>query len=634
MTTVNKEKHQFQAEVKQVLDLVIHSLYSNKDIFLRELISNASDAIDKLRFKALTEQELLSEDNELEIKIIADKEAKTLTIRDNGIGMDHDDLINNLGTIAKSGTREFINAIKESKNNDFNSELIGQFGVGFYSAFMVAKKLTVNTRKAGELETLSWTSEGAGEYEISEAKEALASSGTEIVMELNDEDLEYLEEFKIRTIVKKYSDFVEHPVKLRTEIEIPAEEETKEATTEIVFEQLNSQKAIWTRSKSELSDEDYQEFYKHISHDFMGSYLQHIHYSAEGTNEFKALLYIPEKAPFDLLMPESKRGLNLYIKRVFITNDCELLLPQYLRFIKGVIDSSDLPLNVSREVLQSNPRITAIKNSVTKKVLSELSKLMKNKPEEYSKFYAEFGKVIKEGVHIDFANKDKILDLLQYETTKTEAGKMLSLEEAANRSSEDTIYYITGESRAELENSPYLEAFKAKDIEVVFMTDTIDEWVVMSAMEYKGKKFKSITKGDLDLDKESKEELESKEKDFKSLLENIKSSLGEKIKEVKFSNRLVDTLCCLVVDEASVSPHLERIYKAANQPGVSAGPRTLELNAKHPVVDKMQKMFEADANDAKLNDYAELIYDQALLMEGSKLDDPKRFSKLLSELMV
>jgi molecular chaperone HtpG len=633
-TTDNSTKKQFQAEVSQVLDLVINSLYSNKDIFLRELISNSSDALDKLRFNSLTNPSLIKDDAELGIKLSVNQDSRQIIIQDNGIGMNEDELVNNLGTIAKSGTKEFIQRIKESKDANFNSNLIGQFGVGFYSAFIVANKVTVLTKKAGEDSIYKWVSEAKADYEISTLRQEdlkdfgieSLEQGTVIILDIKEEEEteEYLSEWKLRSIVKKYSDFVEYPIKLKTI-------EKKDDTEEVLWEILNSQKAIWTKNPSEIKAEEYEDFYKHLSHDY-NKPLNHIHYRAEGTNEFTALLYLPEKAGMDLFVQEGQKGLSLYINRVFISNEADLLLPQYLRFVKGVVDSSDLPLNVSREILQQNQRVMAIKKNLTKKILSKLADLLKQEPERYKNFFSEFGKVIKEGVHTDFANKDKILDLLVYETTKTKAGETISLAEYVERmpSDAENIYFITGESRAELESSPYLEALRAKDLEVIFMTDPIDEWVTMSGGAYKEKSFKSATKGEVNL--EDKKELEEKTEEYKDLLSKLKESLGDKVAEVKFSDRLVETVACLVTGENDMSAHMEKIIKSANQK-IPSSARILELNPKHKVVQKLSEMLKDSSNNPKVKDYAELIYGQALLLEGSKVPDLARFSQLISDLM-
>ncbi|MBT6842558.1 MAG: molecular chaperone HtpG [Candidatus Melainabacteria bacterium] len=616
VTKTSGSKYKFEAEVDQVLDLVINSLYSNKDIFLRELVSNSADAISKLRFEALTNKNLLG-DGEFGIFISIDKEARTITIQDNGIGMSQDDLINNLGTIAKSGTKEFLEKIKEQKDS---AELIGQFGVGFYSAFIVASELRLETKKAGEDQGLVWTSTGTGEYEIQTSDDVGFSNGAKITLKLKEgeEFDEYLQDYKIRSIVKKYSDFIEFPIKLES-----IDEEKKETLWEV----MNSQKALWTKNKSEITDDEYNEFYKHLSHDFTNP-IHRLHYNAEGTNEFTALLYFPQSAGMEMFMQDAQKGLQLYINKVFITAEPELLLPQYLRFVRGLVDSKDLPLNVSRELLQQNPRVAAIKKNLSKKILSELEKLKKTKFDDYKKFYAEFGKIMKEGVHTDFANKDKIMNLLMFETTKTEAGETLSLQDYVDRNSTDEIYYITGDSRVNLENSPYLEALKAKDIEVVFMTDPIDEWVVSSGAEFKEKKFKSATKGDIKLDQDDKE-AEAKTEEYKDLLTSFKDQLKDKVSDVKFSDRLVETVACLVANENDISANMERIYKNANQ-AVPQSKRVLELNSKHALVAKMNALLDTD----EAQDYMNLIYDQALLLEGSAIEDMQKYNALVTKLML
>lgn len=665
MSTTEEKKsisRSFEAEVKQVLDLVIHSLYSNKDIFLRELISNASDALDKLRLEGISKPELLP-DSELQIKISTDKETKKLIIEDNGIGMNEEELINNLGTIAKSGTKEFINALKANSQNT-DASLIGQFGVGFYSAFMVAKNVRVLSRKAGENKLWSWVSTGEASYEIEEINpndlENKIENGSRIILELNDDAAEYLEVFKIRQIVKKYSDFIEYPIKLlvenfernsklakakneKDETERLKLEAEAESMDEMLWEKLNSQKAIWARPKNEIKKEEYEEFYHHLTHDFQEP-LEHIHYSAEGTNEFKALLYIPSKAPFDMfLRDDSKEGLQLYINKVFITKDQDLLLPSYLRFVKGIVDSSDLPLNVSRELLQNNPKINNIKKNISKKILSTLSKIKNEDRKKYTEFYKEFSKVIKEGVHSDPSNKENILDLLLFESSNNSENELCSLQEYLDRAStrqneknRKEIYYICGETRSELENSPYLEAFKSKNIEVLFMTEAIDEWVAVTAREFKEANFKSITQGEIDLDENKAEKekvLKEEEEKHKDLLSKMQELLKEKVEKIKFTDRLVETLCCLVTEEGSMSANMEKLYKAANQPMFQSAKRILELNPNHSVISKLEEIFKNNSEDTRIPDYTQLIYDQALLMEGSKIDDPVKFSKLVSELM-
>ena len=677
----------FEAEVRQVLDLVIHSLYSNKDIFLRELISNASDALDKLRFAALSEKELIGANEELAIKLVIDSDKKRLIIRDNGVVMNEEDLASNLGTIAKSGTKEFINSIKESgSNQDFKESLIGQFGVGFYSAFIVADTVTVLSKRAKEEAVNFWQSKGDGFYTLKAATDEditefispyfdTIKQGTVIALDLKDDDeaAAFLKEYQVRSVVKKYSDFIEYPIKLKTEnpekesIEYKlksiedkikdAKDETEKSSAEqekadleeklnnepeFVFEILNSRKALWAKNKSEISEEDYKEFYRHISHDFNDP-LTHIHFNAEGTNEFTALLFIPEKAPFDLFMQEDVKSLQLFINKVFITSESDLLLPKYLRFVKGVVDSSDLPLNVSREMLQENQKVVNIKKNITKKILSTLEKLKNDDKEKYSKFFKELGKVLKEGVHLDYSNKEKLLDLMMFESSTESAGILRTLEEYSDKLNAKTdldeevrkhIYVITGENRKELENSPYLEAFKAKDIEVLFLTDPIDEWVIMSAPEFKDKSFKAINKGNIDLGakEEEKAEQAKKKEEFKDLLSKIQNVLTENISEVRFTDRLVNTLACLVVNEHEMGANLEKIYQSANQK-VGKTKRILELNPNHKVIEKLNHSFKNNPEDELIKDYSELIYFQALPLEGSKIENLNRYNELVTNLM-
>ena len=646
----------FEAEVRQVLDLVIHSLYSNKDIFLRELISNASDALDKLRFAALSEKELIEANEELAIKLVIDSDKKRLIIRDNGIGMNEEDLASNLGTIAKSGTKEFINSLKESgSKQDFNESLIGQFGVGFYSAFIVADTVTVLSKKAKEETVNFWQSKGDGFYTLKAATDEditefispyfdTTKQGTVIVLDLknDDEATAFLKEYQVRSVVKKYSDFIEYPIKLKTENPEKENPEKEDDEPEFVFEILNSRKALWAKNKSEISEEDYKEFYRHISHDFNDP-LTHIHFNAEGTNEFTALLFIPEKAPFDLFMQEEVKSLQLFINKVFITSETDLLLPKYLRFVKGVVDSSDLPLNVSREMLQENQKVVNIKKNITKKILSTLEKLKNDDKEKYSNFFKELGKVLKEGVHLDYSNKEKLLDLTMFESSTESAGVLRTLEEYSDKLDARTdldeevrkhIYVITGENRKELENSPYLEAFKAKDIEVLFLTDPIDEWVIMSAPEFKDKSFKAINKGNIDLGakEEEKAEQAKKKEEFKDLLSKVQNNLAENISEVRFTDRLVNTLACLVVNEHEMGANLEKIYQSANQK-VGKSKRILELNPNHRVIEKLNNSFKNNPEDELIKDYSELIYFQALLLEGSKIENLNRYNELVTNLM-
>ena len=637
------EKKEFKTEVQQLLDLVIHSLYSNKDIFLRELISNGSDAIDRLRFEALSNKDLIKDDPEFRIKLFIDNEAKTLRIEDNGIGMTKEELEGNIGTIARSGTRQFMEELKKNKTKD-NPELIGQFGVGFYSAFMVADKVTLKTRSATGDESCTWESSGDGTYEISEG--GRDKRGTEITLHLNKDCGDYIVEFRLRQIVKKYSDFVEYPVVMdiiRDETPMDDEgkpkEDAKKQTT-VTEETLNSMKAIWMRPKSEVKKEEYNEFYKHISHDYTDP-LKTIHYSAEGTIEFKALLYLPSKAPFDMFQQEgTKHGIHLYVKRIFIMDNCEALLPRYLRFAKGVIESNDLPLNVSREILQEDAVIKKIEKNVTSKILSALKAMMKKSGDDYLSFYREFGKVLKEGIEVDPTNKDKIKDLLLFESSKTEPGKYVSLKEYTERMAIDQkeIYYITGTSRSAVENSPHLEVFKKKDIEVLFMVEPVDEFILSGFGEYDKKKLKSITQGDIDLGTEEEKKIADEQKKeasgkYKKLITKVQDSLKDDVKEVRLSDRLTDSASCLVTDDGDMNPQMERIFAAMNQP-VPETKRILELNPDHPVIETMNDLFAADKKNTKLADYSELLYDQALLTEGIAIKDPTRFARLVTDLMV
>ncbi|MFL3665447.1 MAG: molecular chaperone HtpG [Verrucomicrobiota bacterium] len=637
------EKKEFKTEVQQLLNLVIHSLYSNKDIFLRELISNGSDAIDRLSFEALSNKELIKDDPGFRIKLFVDNEAKTLRIEDNGIGMTRDELEENIGTIAHSGTRRFMEELKKGKANA-NPELIGQFGVGFYSAFMVADNVVLKTRPATGNESWTWESSGDGTYEISEG--GRDKRGTEITLHLNESSRDYIVEFRLRQIIKKYSDFVEYPVVMDIiRDETPMDDEGKpkegaEKQTIVTEETLNSMKAIWMRPKSEVKKEEYNEFYKHVSHDYTDP-LKTIHYSAEGKIEFKALLYLPAKAPFDMFQQEgTKHGIHLYVKRIFIMDNCEALLPRYLRFAKGVVESNDLPLNVSREILQEDVIIKKIEKSVTTKILSELKSMMKKSEEDYLNFYREFGKVLKEGIEVDPTNKDKIKDLLLFESSRTEPGRYVSFKEYTERMALDQkeIYYITGTSRSAVENSPHLEVFKKKEIEVLFMTEPVDEFILSSFGEYDEKSLKSIAQGDIDLGTEEENKIADEQKKeasgkYKKLIKKVQDSLKDEVKEVRLSDRLTDSASCLVTDDGDMNPQMERIFAAMNQP-VPETKRILELNPDHPVIETMNDLFAADKKNPKLADYSELLYDQALLTEGIAIKDPARFARLVTGLMV
>jgi molecular chaperone HtpG len=641
---MTKATKKFETEVQQLLDLVIHSLYSNRDIFLRELISNSSDAIDKVRFESNTSEAILEGNTDWKIKIIPDKGAGTITIRDNGIGMSILEVEENIGTIARSGTRSFMESLKGKSLQD-NPELIGQFGVGFYSSFMVADRVTIITRKGGhdKANGCLWESTGDGSYTIEECEKE--GRGTDVILHLKEDMQEYLDEWRIRSIVKKYSDYVQYPIVMditRTETAKGVDGKeiegggTIEKTTE---ETLNSMKAIWTRPKSEVTDEEYEEFFKHISHDFEKP-LKTIHYSAEGVSEFKALLYIPAHKPYDLFMREHKHGVHLYVKRVFITDNCEAVLPDYLRFMKGVVDSSDLPLNVSREILQEDVQIKRIQKNLVGKVLSTLAEMKEKSAEDYLKFYREFGAVLKEGIHFDPASKEKLQELVLFESTKTDPGAHVSLKEYTERMPEGQkeIYFITGTSRKALEGSPHLEIFRSKGYEVLFMLDPVDEWVAQSLTEYDGRKLKAVDRGDVDLgtEEEKKEQEAKKEeqvKQYKELLEFIQETLKERVKEVRLSSRLTDSACCLVADEYGMNANMERILKAMNQE-VPESKRVLELNPTHPIMQVMSRQFEQDKGNKKLLNYCELLFDQALLTEGSPIGDPLRFTRLVSELMV
>lgn len=625
------EKMEFKTEIKQILDLMVHSLYSHKEIFLREVISNASDAIDKAHYESLTNKEILEGEKDWKIKITPDKDAGILTISDNGIGMTKDETIKELGTIAHSGTKEFIDALKSKKVKD-NPELIGQFGVGFYSTFMVADKVTVVSRKAGagDKKGVKWESTADGSFTVEDVEKE--NKGTDIILHLKEDEKKYLDEWEIKSIVKKYSDFIEHPIAM----DIEREKESKLDKTQKVKvkeeETLNSRKAIWLKNKSDITETEYNEFYKHVSHDFTEP-AKVVHYKAEGASEFSALLYIPSMRPVDIYYKEYKIGPTLYVKRVKIIDHCEELIPLYLRFVKGVVDSSDLPLNVSREILQNNRQIEVIKNSITKKALDTLSDMKEKEFNKYVNFYKEFGRVLKEGVHMDFPRREAIGELLLFPSTKTEKDKFRTIPEYVNNMKEgqEDIYYITGTSLDETLKSPYLEAFKEKDYEVLIMLDDIDD-VIMSSFEYKGKKFKSAIKGDVTLDKSEKEEKEKAGKKYRKLLDLIQDRLGD-VKEVRLSGRLKDSACCLVGDEGEMDPQMEKLLKSMGQQ-VPERKRILEINPSHPIFEAMNKIFEKDRKSRVLEEYTDLLYDQALLLEGSKPKDAAAFAKAISRLMV
>jgi molecular chaperone HtpG len=623
--TAQKETLGFQAEVKQLLQLMIHSLYSNKEIVLRELISNASDAADKLRFEALANGSLYENDSELKIRISFDKEARTLTISDNGIGMSREEVIDNIGTIAKSGTREFFQSLSGDQAKDAN--LIGQFGVGFYSAFIIADKVTLTTRRAGDAQAVRWESAGEGDYTLETAEKA--TRGTEIQMHLREGEDEFLNDWKLKSIIRKYSDHITMPIVMKkSEWKDGEQVETDEDET------VNKASALWARAKNDITDEEYIEFYKHVSHDFQDP-LAWSHNRVEGKQEYISLLYVPSKAPFDLYDRERKHGIKLYVKRVFIMDDAEQLMPQYLRFVRGVIDTSDLPLNVSREILQHSKDIDGIKAGSVKKVLGQLEDLAENKPEQYSAFWNEFGKVLKEGVGEDFSNKEKIAGLFRFASTlaDTEA-QVVSLKDYISRMKEgqDKIYYITADSFAAAQHSPHLEIFRKKGIEVLLMSDRVDEWMLGSLAEFDGKKLQSVAKGDLDLgtleDEAEKEQQKKIEDESKSLIEKIKTALGETVNEVRVTHRLTDSPACLVSGENDLSGNLERMLKAAGQKTPASKP-TLEINPQHAIVQRLNDV----SDEARFADWAHLLFDQALLAEGGQLEDPASFVRRMNSLL-
>ncbi|MRR15746.1 MAG: molecular chaperone HtpG [Deltaproteobacteria bacterium] len=627
-----KRTRQFKTEVQQLMNIIINSLYSHREIFLRELISNASDALDKLRFKAQTDSHIMGTDTELKIKIVRNKEKSILEISDNGIGMTYDEVIENIGTIAKSGTAGFLEAVGDDRNKGaLPPELIGQFGVGFYSAFIVADKVTLTTRAAGAEAGCRWESAGDGSYTIEEfAKETRGTTITLHLKKVEADEQDFTDEWTLRSIVKRHSDFVGYPIVMdveKTEPVLDAEgKPEKDKTRKVIVEEtLNSMKAIWTKDKSEVTEEEHNEFYQHISHDWNPP-LAHLHLKLEGTTEYSALLYIPSKAPFDLFTHEQKHGIQLYSKRVFIMENCKELMPQYLAFVKGVVDAPDLNLNVSREILQQDALVRNIKKNLVKKVLELLASL---EQEKFETFYKEFAYIFKAGISQDFENREKIANLLRYKTTRSE-GKWVSLKDYVTRMQPDQkdIYYITGESLTALANSPHLEALKEKDIEVLLMTDPIDEWVIRDLHEFEKKTFKSAEKGDLDLDKKD----DKKKEDYASLFEFLKSTLGEKVKDVKLSTHLKNSAAILAGDAYDMSAYMEKILKASGQ-DVPQSKRVLELNMDHPLLVRVKGVFETNKEDVALKDYALFLYDLAVVSEGGKLDDPARFNKMIGSLL-
>jgi molecular chaperone HtpG len=626
------EKLEFKTEIKQLLDLMIHSLYSHKEVFLRELVSNASDAIDRARYESLTNHEILEKDTGWHIRITPDKNTGTLTVSDNGIGMSKENIIEALGTIAHSGTKEFISALQSKEVKD-NPELIGQFGVGFYSSFMVADKITVISRKAGDdpKKGVRWESTGDGSFTVEDVEKE--HKGTDVILHLKDEEKKYLQEWEIRSVIKKYSDFIEHPIVMEIERDKQSEIDKSQRVKVREDETLNSQKAIWLKDKSEITEDDYNEFYKHISHDFSKP-SKVIHYKAEGTSEFTALLYIPSKAPFNILYRDYKIGPTLYVKRVQIMDHCEELLPPYLRFVKGIVDSSDLPLNVSREILQNNRQVEIIKANITKKILDTLQDMKNTERDAYVQFYNECGRVLKEGIHFDIERGEAIADLLLFTTTRTEEGKLRTLEDYVNdmKEGQEDIYYATGASLSEILKSPYMEAFSRKDYEVIALFDDVDDFL-FSGFEYKGKKLKSIAKGDIKLDKDEETEKEKAKKEFGKLIDLIKDLLKDHVKDVRLSGRLTDSACCLVADEGDLDPQMEKLLKSMGQ-HVPATKRILEINPNHPLFAAMNRVFEKNKEEPLLKEFVSILYDQALLLEGSKPKDPSAFTQAVAKLMI
>ena len=639
------EQLEFQAEARQLLDLMVHSVYSNKDSFLRELISNASDALDKLRIEAFRNKDLDVDTSDLHIEIEADTDARTLTIRDNGIGMTRPEVVDLIGTLAKSGTAELRNQLREAKtaqNEARSEELIGQFGIGFYSVFMVADKVELFTRKAGESDATRWESSGDGTYTIEtlDGDTQAVPQGTSITLHLKPEDAEnelydYSSEWKIRSLVRQYSDFIAWPIRMQVERRKPAQEEGGEETVTLETETLNSMKALWARPKDEVSEEEYKEFYKHIAHAWDDP-LEVIAMKAEGTFEYQALLFIPSHAPFDLFNRDAAIGIQLYVKRVFIMGDCDQLMPTYLRFIKGVVDAQDLSLNVSREILQKDRQINAIRRRLTKKVLSTIKEMQSERPEDYRTLWTQFGKVLKEGLLSDFENRETLLQVSSFASTHSEE-EPTTLAEYVGRMKEgqEQIFYATGGTRQQILSSPHMEAFKAKGYEVLLFTDPVDEIWVQSVTEFDGKPLQSVAKGEVDLDSEEEKsaheaERQEQEKEFANLLTWLKETLSDNVKEVRLSTRLTESPACLITDAFGITPALAAIYRASGQ-DIPASKRILELNPTHPLVIGLRQAHEDRNDDPAVAETAELLYGTALLAEGGAPDDPARFAELVAD---
>ena len=625
----HKETLGFQAEVQQLLRLVAHSLYSHKEVFLRELISNASDACDKLRFEALTDSALYESEPELKIRVSFDKDARTITVADNGIGMDRQEVIDNIGTIARSGTRQFMQKLSGDQAKDAN--LIGQFGVGFYSSFIIADKVTLLTRRAGmgSEHGVFWESTGEGEYTLETVEKP--TRGTEVILHLREDEAELLNEWQLRSIITKYSDHITLPVLM------PVQKfgDDKDAPPTIVEERINQAAALWARSKNEISEQEYKDFYKHVGHDFEDP-LAWTHHRVEGKLEYASLLFIPARAPFDLWDREQRHGVKLYVQRVFIMDDAERLMPRYLRFVRGVIDSNDLPLNISRELLQGSKVVDSIRAGSVKKVLGLLEDLAGSDAEKYGKFWKEFGRVIKEGPAEDYGNREQIAKLLRFASTHSDnADQTVSLTDYIGRmkDGQDQIYYIVADSFAAAKNSPHLEIFRKKGLEVLLLTDRVDEWLMSHLTEFEGKHFQSVAKGALDLDKiaseAEKEEQKQAEDQFKDLLTRVKEILGDQINEARISSRLTDSPACLVVDEHALSAHLERLLRDAGQ-SVPISKPYLELNPTHSLVQRLK----AEADPVRFSDWTHLLFEQAVLAEGGQLEDPASFVKRLNGLLL
>ncbi|KMK51328.1 heat shock protein 90 [[Actinobacillus] muris] len=623
--STNQETRGFQSEVKQLLQLMIHSLYSNKEIFLRELISNASDAADKLRFKALSQPELYEGDGELRVRISVDETLGTLTISDNGIGMNREQVIDHLGTIAKSGTKEFLNALGADQAKD--SQLIGQFGVGFYSSFIVADKVTVKTRAAGESQGVLWESAGEGDYTVADIEKS--GRGTDVILHLREEEKEFLSEWRLREIIGKYSDHIGLPVEIQTK---EYDDEGKETGTK--WEKINKAQALWTRAKNEISDDEYKEFYKHLSHDFADPLLWS-HNKVEGKQEYTSLLYVPSKGPWDLFNRDHKHGLKLYVQRVFIMDDAELFMPNYLRFMRGLLDSNDLPLNVSREILQDNKTTAALRSALTKRALQMLEKLAKDDAEKYQTFWKEFGLVLKEGVGEDFANKAQVAGLLRFASTHSDSNEQaVSLSDylARMKEGQKAIYFLTADSYTAAKNSPHLELFNKKGIEVLLLSDRIDEWMIGHLTEFDGKPLQSITKSDLDLgelaDKQEEEAQKAQEAEFGSFLERTQNYLGERVKKVALTHRLTDTPAIVSTDNDEMTTQMAKLFAAMGQTAPEVK-YTFELNPEHAMIKRIADI----ADESEFNDWIELLFDQALLAERGTLENPTAFIKRMNRLL-